>query len=87
MWRVELDDKALKDLRSLGRVAQSSILKYLEEKIATNQDPRRFGKALSGDMKKLWRYRVGDYRIVCSIEKNICRVLVLSLGHRKSIYQ
>ena len=86
MWRVELDDKALKDLRSLGRVAQSSILKYLQEKIATNQDPRRFGKALSGDMKKLWRYRVGDYRIVCSIEKNICRVLVLSLGHRKSVY-
>ena len=67
-WRVEFDPDAARDLRKLGHDARSIILRYLRERIATTDNPRRFGRALTGDLKGLWRYRVGDYRIVAAIE-------------------
>ena len=67
VWRVEFDRDATRDLRKLGHRAESLVLRYLRERIATNQDPRRFGHALTHDLKGLWRYRVGDYRIVALI--------------------
>ncbi len=86
MWLVEFDDRAVKELRKLSKDEQLAILQYLKKRIMTNEDPRRFGKALIGNKKGLWRYRVGDYRLICSIEDNIFTVLVVAIGHRKSIY-
>jgi mRNA interferase RelE/StbE len=68
VWRVEFDRAAARELRKLGAEAERLISRYLRERIATAEDPRRFGHALMGDLKGLWRYRVGDYRIVASIE-------------------
>jgi mRNA interferase RelE/StbE len=86
VWRVEFDRDAARDLRKLDARAQRDILRYLRERIATDQDPRRFGHALTGDLKGLWRYRVGDYRIVASIEDNRFVVLVVTVGHRREVY-
>jgi len=86
MWRVEFDLNAARELRKLGRPAQAEILRYLRERIATADDPRRFGKALTKDLKGLWRYRVGDYRIVAHIEDHRFIVLVLTVGHRREMY-
>jgi mRNA interferase RelE/StbE len=86
VWRVEFDRDAARDLRKLDARAQRDILGYLRERIATDQDPRRFGHALTGDLKGLWRYRVGDYRIVASIEDNRFVVLVVTVGHRREVY-
>lgn len=86
MWSVQWDDRAVKELRKLDKAAQKVILRYLKNHIASEDDPRRFGKALLGDKKGFWRYRVGDYRLICSIEDNILNVLVLAVGHRKDIY-
>jgi mRNA interferase RelE/StbE len=86
IWRVEFDRDAARDLRKLDVQTQSLILRYLRERIATEQDPRRFGHALTGDLKGLWRYRVGDYRIVASIEDNRFVVLVVTIGHRREVY-
>ncbi len=63
VWRVEFDRAAARDLRKLGIEAERRVLRYLRERIAGTDDPRRLGHALTGDRKGLWRYRVGDYRI------------------------
>jgi len=86
-WTVEFDDAAAKELRKLDRQAQHEILRYLRERIATDEDPRRFGKPLSRDLAGLWRYRVRDYRLICNIEDSELVVLVLRIGHRKDIYE
>ncbi len=86
-WTVEFDDAAAKELRKLDRQAQHEILRYLRERIATDEDPRRFGKPLSRELAGLWRYRVRDYRLICNIEDSELVVLVLRIGHRKDIYE
>ena len=86
VWRVEFDSDAARDLRKLGAQAQRLILRYLRQRIATAEDPRRFGRALTGDLKGLWRYRVGDFRIVASIEDDRFVVLVVTVGHRCEVY-
>jgi mRNA interferase RelE/StbE len=86
-WPVEFDDAAAKELRKLDRQAQQEILRYFRERIATDEDPRRFGKPLSRDMTGLWRYRVRDYRMICNIEDQKLVVLVIRAGHRKEVYE
>jgi len=87
MWRIEFDDAAAKELRKLDKQAQSEILRYFRQRIATHENPYRFGKALVGDMAGLWRYRVRHYRMICHIKDDILIVLVLRVGHRKDIYR
>lgn len=86
-WTVEFDDAAVKELRKFDRTAQRDILKYLRERIATDEDPRRFGRALTGNLAGLWRYRVRDYRMICNIEDDELVVLILRVSHRKNVYQ
>ena len=86
IWRVEFDAGAEKDLRKLDKTARQNIFHYLETRIATNEDPRRFGKALKGNLRGLWRYRVEDFRIICRIEDEVLSVLVITIGHRRDIY-
>jgi mRNA interferase RelE/StbE len=83
---VEFDREAARDLRKLGAVAERAILRYLRERIATAENPRRFGKPLTGDLKDLWRYRVGNYRMVASIEDDRFVVLIVTVGHRREVY-
>ena len=85
-WQVKISDKARKDLRSLDHQIQRQILKYLDEKIATKENPRRFGKAMTGNMAGLWRYRVQDYRIICAIQDAKLIVLALKMDHRSKVY-
>ncbi|MBK8675731.1 MAG: type II toxin-antitoxin system RelE/ParE family toxin [Cellvibrionales bacterium] len=86
-WSVEFDEAARKELRKLDRQAQQDILRYLRERIATDDDPRRFGKALARDLAGLWRYRVQHYRLICHITDQTLTVLVLRVGHRKDVYE
>ena len=67
-WAYRFDERALKELKKLGRSAQREILDYLDARVATDADPRRFGKGLKADLAGLWRYRVGDYRVLCQIK-------------------
>jgi len=86
-WKIEWDERAIKDARKLEPQVRQSILQYLRERIATDDDPRRFGKPLLAAKAGLWRYRVGDYRIVCRIEDPKVIVLVLAVGHRSKVYE
>jgi mRNA interferase RelE/StbE len=86
-WSVEWDERAFKELESLDKQAQRNILKYLKKKIQTEEDPRRFGAPLHDDLAGLWKYRIGDYRLICTIEDNKLVILVLKAGHRKNVYK
>jgi len=84
-WVYKFDARALKDLKKLDRQAQRRILAYLDERVA--EDPRLFGKGLKANLSGLWRYRVGEYRIICQIQDGELIVLVVAVGHRKDIYE
>jgi len=86
-WTVEFDDRARRELRRLDAKTQQIILRYLRERIAGAEDPKRFGRPLRRNLAGLWRYRVGDYRLICRLEENRLVVLVLQVGHRREVYE
>lgn len=86
-WKVEFDDRARRELRKLDAKVQQAILRYLRQRIAVAEDPRRFGKPLRRNFAGLWRYRVEDYRLICRIEDERVVVLVLQVGHRRDVYE
>ena len=86
-WKIEWDDRARKELRKLDAPIQKEILSYLRVRISESSNPRDFGQTLSGNKAGLWRYRVGNYRIICKIEDDIIVVFVIGVGHRKEIYE
>lgn len=85
-WIVEFDQAAIRELDQLDRQHARKILTYLAERIATSEDPRRFGAPLRRDLSGLWKYRIGDYRVVCDIQEEKVLVLVLRIGHRRKVY-
>ena len=86
-WRVEFDHRAKRELDKLDRPAQERITRFLRERIATDEDPRRIGEALRGDKATFWKYRIGHYRLLCDIEDRRVVVLVLMIGHRREVYR
>jgi len=86
-WRIEWEDEAVKELKKLDTRAQRNIVRFLKEKMAVEDDPRRFGEALRKDLKGFWKYRIGDYRVICSIEDETVVVLVVRVGHRRTVYK
>ena len=85
-WDYEITAKALKQLRKLGPEASRRILAFLDSRIAGTEDPRQFGKCLSGSLAELWRYRVENYRVICKLEENKLVVLVVRIGNRRDVY-
>jgi len=85
-WDYSFTEEARKEFRKLDRYVQKEIIRYLDSRIAGTEDPRRFGKALRGDLAGIWRYRIGDYRVLCQIKDSQLLVLVISVGHRKKVY-
>ncbi len=84
-WNVEFKPGALKSLEKLDKPSQKRIIKYLDNLMLLD-DPKLKGKPLQGMMKNLWRYRVGDYRIICEIEGKCLVIIVIHIGHRKNVY-
>ena len=86
-WKISFTKNALKQLSKLDREIARLIVRFLEEKIAGSSDARLYGHALVGDQKGRWRYRIGDYRVVCELRDSELLVLVVTVGHRKEIYR
>jgi len=86
-WRAEIKATAEKQMAKLDRQAQVNILSYLRERVLAADNPRQVGKALHGDKRGLWRYRTGDYRLICDIRDEDKVVVVLAIGHRKQVYR
>ena len=86
-WTVEIYGFAEKQLRKLDRSVQICLLDWLSERIEGCKNPRHFGEPLRGNRSGLWRYRVGDYRIICEIKDEKLIVIALAIGHRRQIYR
>ena len=86
-WVVELSDTAARAIERLDRSAARRILAFLRDRVATAEDPRRIGRSLVGTRRGLWRYRVGDHRLICEIQDNRTVVLVVTVGHRREVYR
>ena len=86
-WRIELLPAAAKELRKLDRQTAARIIRTLEERIASLDDPRTTGSALVGELAGLWRWRIGDYRVVARIEDERITILVVRIAHRREVYR
>lgn len=86
-YRVELSKTARKELNKLDPGIRVMIVKWLRKNLEGCTDARRHGKALTGNLSGLWRYRVGDYRLIAEIRDDRLVILMLMVGHRREIYQ
>ncbi len=86
-WDYKISEKALKQIGKLDRPAAARIFSYLDERIAGSEDPRQWGKQLKGELNNIWRYRCGDYRILCQLQDEVFIVLIVEVGHRRDIYR
>lgn len=87
-YSVELSESADRELNKLDAQPRNCLLKFLHQRIAKLDNPRSVGEALHGSLLgEFWKYRVGDYRLICKIEDDRVLVLVLRVGHRKDIYR
>ncbi len=88
VWKVELEAEARRELRKLDPPAARRIITFLHERVARLDDPRSIGEALKGsELGQFWKYRVGDYRIIASIEDGELRILVIRIGNRREVYR
>lgn len=86
-WTIEYAESVKKTVCKLDAQERRRIRAFLEERLATLDDPRSLGKSLSGSLAGLWRYRVGDYRVIARIEDDRMVVLVVRIGPRKEVYR
>jgi len=87
-WTIEIDDGAKQDLGKLDKPIAKRVTKFLRERVAKLEDPRSIGEPLKGSkLGAFWRYRVGDYRVISSIEDENLRILVVKIGNRRDIYR
>ena len=85
-YSVEYTDDAVKQLKKMDRFTRTMILNWISKHLDETDDPFASGHALTGDKVGLWRYRIGDYRIISRIDKGRLIILLLEIGHRSNIY-
>lgn len=88
VWTIEFDPAAVRELDKLDPQISRRVLKFLHGRLALLDDPRSIGEALKGSkLGEFWKYRVGDYRIISSIEDSVLRILVVKIGNRREVYR
>lgn len=85
-YTVQYTAGAIKNLKKLDKHTQALILGWIEKNLMNCENPRQHGKCLTANRSGQWRYRVGDYRLICEIEDDKIVILILSIGHRREIY-
>ena len=87
-WTIEFARSVPKELKKLGPQAAQRILDYLKDRVAPLEDPRSVGEPLHGpELGRFWKYRVGHYRLICSIQDEEIVILVVRVGHRRDVYR
>jgi len=87
MFKVEFSENAIKDLKKLDKQILKMIIAWVTKNLENSDNPRIHGKGLSADKKNIWRYRIGDYRLLAHIFDERLVILVIDAGHRKDIYK
>ena len=86
-WAIEYSETARKQLRKFDKQAARQIVDFMDQRVAPQADARSTGKALVGALGGLWRYRVGDYRVICEIKDGALLILVVQIGNRREVYR
>jgi mRNA interferase RelE/StbE len=86
-WTIDYTYTARAQLKKLDKPVARRILDFMDKRVAHQGDPRSLGKALTGPLGTLWRYRVGDYRVICEIQHSAVKILVVRVGHRGDVYR
>ena len=87
-WQIKFDDASKNDLAKLDKQIAKRITEFLRERVAILDDPRSIGEALKGSkLGEFWKYRVGDYRIISTIEDGALCILVVKIGNRREVYR
>ncbi|HKI51994.1 MAG TPA: type II toxin-antitoxin system RelE/ParE family toxin [Geothermobacteraceae bacterium] len=86
-WTFDYTRSAESQLRKLDKQVARRIPDDMDERVALNDDPRSMGKRLTGPLGDLWRYRIGDCRVICEIRDNYLVILVVKIGHRREVYK
>lgn len=86
-WTIEYALSVRKTVRKMDRSTRDRIRSFLEQRVASLKDPRELGSPLKGDLSDFWRYRVGDYRVICELHDDTLTVLVVRIGHRGEVYR
>jgi mRNA interferase RelE/StbE len=87
-WTISFEPSAIKDLDRLTPDVRTRILQFLNDRVAKLDNPRQVGEALTGKKYHgIWKYRVGDYRILAEIKDAVVTVLVVEIGHRREVYR
>ena len=86
-YNVELSDRFMREFRKLDKYTQRIIRAWIDKYLVDCENPRVHGKSLTANRSGQWRYRIGDYRLICLIEDDKLVILALSVGHRSDIYK
>jgi len=86
-YKVVYEKKAIKSLSKIDKSQQKMIYAWIEKNLVGIDDPKKHGKALKGNLKEYWRYRVGNYRILADIKDEEIKIIIINIGHRKDIYK
>ena len=87
-WKIELDPAAERELDKIDQQTARRILAFLHGRVAALDNPRSIGEALKGSkLGDFWKYRVGDWRIIASIEDGALRILIVRIGNRREVYR
>ena len=85
-YKVVFTNRAKKQLKKMDKTIVALIIGWIEKNLEGCTNPRQYGKSLVGNKSGQWRYRIGDYRLICEIEDSKITIIVLEVGHRKNIY-
>ncbi|MBP3232677.1 MAG: type II toxin-antitoxin system RelE/ParE family toxin [Anaerovibrio sp.] len=85
-YSVETTARFDREFKKLDRYTQRFIKGWIEKNLVGSDNPRQHGKALTANRSGQWRYRIGDYRLICNIDDNKLIILALTMGHRREIY-
>ncbi len=86
-YAVRTTSRFDKEFRKLDRFTQMMIKSWIEKNLIGCDNPRAHGKSLTADLRGQWRYRIGDYRLLCEILDDELVILALRIGHRREIYK
>lgn len=86
-YKLEYSKGFISQIKKMDKFVQKNIMNWLEVNIQNTDDPKKHGKALVGNLKGKWRYRIGNYRVICVIEEDKLIILALGVGHRNKVYK
>lgn len=86
-YKIKFTKTAEKELSKLDKQSAQRIVRFFKDRLSISENPKLLGKQLSGELSVFWRFRVGDFRIICEIKDDELVILALRIGHRKDIYK